>query len=547
LQNLIAEAVTREHFSAVPEYKRGEDASAVRRYQRILCADPNDRIASHNLVWLATRLDLSSRVAALAGTWASCQFPDSTRLKFLTGRTLFWRGRISEAIPYLGATIKDGPDPKRAHSLLGEAVILKRDVSGNASLGGSPPPTTGLRLVAFTRDMISLDHLLPVVWHWTRDEERDAIIVFTGAVPSVDWRIEAAHAMQGVHVRNLLDLAPDLDIDRMVKSLFFGASGRLVIFDKSNDVMARVIGGVARRVGAAFVTLPHGEEAFANLLTKTHETMMSEQSQSNHELYDLSVHSSDFTLIKYGLSAGPRVAVLGSARYCRLWLRQIQQWVKPAEGLPTDHGLRLVMFLPKPEKIVDWSELERVLSFLGTRPGVTLVVKTHPRRGGRHRLVQNNGEWGLEVTETPEREKLATIRAPSPEAEWISAPPQLESSALVTWADVVLALGTSVTWQAVAANKPVLELSWCHGNRTTMSTFMRSTDMRCRDDLLDALTRIERDGPMAFYPEAERDDFIKRFIEPDIGGDERAVLNGYINSLEGLAVRTPSPMTRIEE
>jgi hypothetical protein len=547
LQYSIAEAVTREHFRAVSEYKSGKDESASRRYRRILCAEPGDRIASLNLVWLATRLDLSSEIAARAGAWAICRFPDNPRLRFLTGRTLFWRGRISEAIPLLGGSVKDGPDPERAYSLLGEAVGLKRAVSGNPSLGGPVPPPPGSRLVAFTRDIISLDHLLPVIWRWSESGQgtaaaRDAVIVFTGAMPATDWRITAARSMRGVHVRTLLDLATNLDIDAMLRDLLSEASGRLVVFDKTNDVTARVFGGAARRHGAAFVALPHGEEAFANKLTKTHETEMPAASRPDTGLYDLSVHSSDFTIVKYGLATGPRVAVLGSARYCRRWLRQVKYWVQPPEGLPMNQGLRLVLFLPKPEKIVDWRELERVLAFIARRPGITLVVKAHPRRGGRHRLVQRDGEWDYEVTETVEHELLAGIRASGPDSGWMSAPPDVESGALVAWADVILALGTSVTWEAVATNKPVLELSWCHGSRTTMAKFLPSTDLRCRDDLLDALGRIERDGPAGFYPPAERRAFITRFIEPDIDGDENAVLDGYVDTLEALAARATEPV-----
>ena len=542
LQDSVAEAVTREHIRAVSEYKNGKDGPASRRYRRILCADPRDRIASLNLVWLATRLDLSSEIAARAGRWAICQLPDNPRLKYMTGRTLFWRGRIRDAIPLLGASVKDGPDPERAYSLLGEAVGLKHAVSGNPSLGATVPPPIGSRLVAFTRDIISLDHLLPVIWRWSegsRSEpaQRDAVIVFTGAIPAMDWRIRTARSMRGVHVRTLLDLTVDLDIDAMLRTLLSRASGRLVVFDKSNDVTARVFGGAARRHGAAFVALPHGEEAFANMLTKTYEAVMPAPSRPNIGLYDLSVHSSDFTIVKYGLETGPHVAVLGSARYCRQWLRQVSKWIQPAKGLPTNEGLRLVLFLPKPEKIVDWRELERVLEFIGRRSGITLVVKAHPRRGGRHRLVQRNGEWDFEVTETAEREILASIRAPGPESAWMSAPADVESGTLVAWADVILALGTSVTWEAVATNKPVLELSWCHGSRTTMAKFLPATDLRCRDDLLEALARIERDGPAAFYPPAEWRAFIKRFIEPDIDGDENAVLDGYVEALEALATR----------
>lgn len=534
LLDLIAEAVTREHVRAVSEYKRGEDQFALRRYRRILCADPNDRIALLNLVWLHTRRDLKSETAALTGRWALRQYPGNLRLKYLTGRTLFWRGQIGEAIPLLGATVKEGPDTKRAFSLLGEAVALRRDVADNPSLGGTVPAPIGPRLITFTRDMISLDHVLPVVWRWSETGTRDAVIVFFGSMPSIDWRVTAARSMTGVHVRTLVDIAPNLDIDRMLDSLLADASSGVVAFDKSNDVMARVIGGAARRHGAAFVTLPHGEEAFANKLTKTYETSVPVSSDPGSDVYDLSVHSSDFTIVKYGLRTGPHIAILGSARYCRDWLQQSRNWLPAPTDLPEATDMRLVLFLPKPEKIVDWRELERFLGFLHKRPGITLLVKTHPRRGGRHQLVRRDDEWDLEVTKTTEQETLTSIRAPTTDTGWVTVSPMVESSSLVEWADVIMALGTSVTWEAVAKNKPVLELSWCHGNRTTI---LPSTDMRCRDDVLEALDRITLEGAASFYPRTERDAFLKRFIEPDTGGGG-GVLNAYVDALETLARRT---------
>jgi hypothetical protein len=537
LPQSLAEFVTCEHIRANAEIKRGEIKSALHRYRRILRADPCDRIASLNMVWLATRLDLSSEIAATVGLWALCLFPENHRLKFLTGRTLFWRGRISAAIPLLGETIEEGPDPKRAYSLLGEAVSLRSNVSENPSLGGPVSAPVGHRLVAFVRDVVSMDHVLPVAWRWVAESTRDAVIIFMGPMPRIDWRIEFAGTIGNLHVRTLLDLAPDLDVDKMMIDLFSGASGRVVVFDQTNYAMARVFGGVARRHGAPFVALPHGEEALTNFLVKPRDTARPAKTENNADLYDLVIHSSDFTIKKHGLTTGPTVAVLGSARYCRDWVHQISLWVRPAEELPTGDNLRLVLFLPKPDFIVDWDELEAVLAILGQRAGSTLLVKAHPRRAGRHRLIQVNGEWDIEIVEFVGREMLTQIVERAPEAGWIAATVQMESSILVDWADVVLSLGTSVTWQAAAANKPVLELSWCHGNRTTMSKYLPSTDLRSRDDLLDALDRIEAEGTGTFYPPGEREEFIARFIEPPLTSEENTVLDAYVQTLEELARR----------
>lgn len=542
LQISIADIVRQDHTRAVSDTRNGEDAAALERYRRILCADPGDRLASANLVWLATRISLMSDLAARYGLRAVRQFPDDIRLKYLTGRTLFWRGRLAKAIPLLGDCVESGPDPKRAFALLGEALNFRREVADSPRLGGAVPAPAGPRLLAFTRDMISLDHLLPVVWRWSETGTRDAVIVITGALSASDARVSAAREMRGVHVRGFCELSDGLDIDAVTRNLLAGATAGIVVFDKSNDVTARIVGGAARRQGAGFAALPHGEEAFVNRLTQIHETARPPAPKPDDDLFDLSVHASDLTLIKYGLPTGPRVAVLGSARYCRRWLRECGRWLAPAGGGERGKGLRLVLFLPKPEKIVDWLELERVMTILAGRPGVTLMVKPHPRKGGRHRLERRNGEWVLERQRTEEHDLHAGISAPGSDAGWTVAPPDLESAALVAAADAVLALGTSVTWEAVARNKPVLELSWCHGSRSTLAAFLPCTDLRCRDDLLDALDRIARDGPQAFYVRSERDAFLKWFIEPDPEAGEAAVLDAYVDALDRVATTAAPPV-----
>ena len=75
-----------------------------------------------------------------------------------------------------------------------------------------------------------------------------------------------------------------------------------------------------------------------------------------------------------------------------------------------------------------------------------------------------------------------------------------------------------------------------------MSKYLPSTDLRSRDDLLDALDRIEANGTKTFYRPSEREEFIARFIEPSTTVEGRAVLDGYVETLEELAKRRVGPI-----
>lgn len=527
----IEEAVTQQHIMAANETKAGKIDTALDRYRRILCVDPSDGIASRNTVWLAGVSEMTSELVAKTGTWALCQNLGDHRTRFLTGRTLFWRGRIGEAISLLETTIKHGPDPKRALAMIGEATSLKREASVTPSLGGPVPDPIGQRLVAIVRDLVSIDHFLPIVWRWSQASRRDAVLVIIGSMQGGDWRIDAIRSMKRVHVRTLLDLAPDFNVEEMVKRLLTGASGRVVAFDKSNLTLARVFGGVARRQSAAFVALPHGEEALTNVLVKPRDTELPIKPGTETDLYDLSIHTSDFTVEKWGLQRGPSLMVLGSARYCRGWLSKVRSWIPKANGLPTTGAFRLALFLPKPDFIVNWFELQETVTFLGDLPDVVLVLKLHPRLGGRYKLVRRSGEWDMEITELSGREALRQFEIDAPYGKWTVASAGIESTALVDWADVVLSLGTSVTWQAVVANKPVLELSWCHGNFTTMAKYLTSTDLRSRDELILGLDRARKAKSIPFYRPGEREAFIEKFIEPCHQDNQYAVLDAYVEAL----------------
>lgn len=131
---------------------------------------------------------------------------------------------------------------------------------------------------------------------------------------------------------------------------------------------------------------------------------------------------------------------------------------------------------------MNWPELIRVLSLHAARENTTVLVKSHPRPSRQSRLVHRDGEWLIELVENALRALPGDIQNSSPDAGWLAAEAEVDSSSLIEWADVVLSLGTSVTSEAVA-----------------------------------------------FYPKDERRNFIRRFIKSTT---DDCVLDLHVNALD---------------
>jgi len=90
-------------------------------------------------------------------------------------------------------------------------------------------------------------------------------------------------------------------------------------------------------------------------------------------------------------------------------------------------------------------------------------------------------------------------------------------------ADVVLDLGTSIAFEAVIRNCPVLSLEHVHANHSTIPFYIPETDIRCRDDLYGRLQDLHARSIGDFYSSESRERFIREVIAPN--GDE--VLDDY--------------------
>lgn len=77
-------------------------------------------------------------------------------------------------------------------------------------------------------------------------------------------------------------------------------------------------------------------------------------------------------------------------------------------------------------------------------------------------------------------------------------------------------------------NKPVLMPEYLYANYSTVAYYIKSTEMKCRDDLYNTIEHFLKDKNFKFYNEDER----KRFIKEVIDVPDKYVLERYCKFLK---------------
>jgi hypothetical protein len=102
---------------------------------------------------------------------------------------------------------------------------------------------------------------------------------------------------------------------------------------------------------------------------------------------------------------------------------------------------------------------------------------------------------------------------------------------LLEWGDVFIDAGTSVIFEGVVRDEPVLQLEYPHWNESTVARYLPDTAIKSRDDFYNCLRDVDAASTTAelprTYSQAERTDFMQELIHPT--GDD--VLQSYADLL----------------
>jgi len=258
------------------------------------------------------------------------------------------------------------------------------------------------------------------------------------------------------------------------------------------------------------VSLPHGDSPHASQLIRRRELRLEPDTTfANAGIFDKVVVPNELCSVRFRpFMDNQKLAVLGSPRYCDEWLAKLTTLMPPSPLTRSDSRLKVVMFLRKSNFSTFWEEVGEVVRVVASFPGVELVIKPHTRGGWQQSLTRD----------------ISLRRLPN-----VSVAGDIHSIYLMNWADVIIDLATSVVFEAVKANKPVLAADYLHAGRSALAEYMPEAELRCRDDVYRHMEKFLSYGCDSFYIEEHR----QRFLDEMINVGDADVLSRYVALLEG--------------
>ena len=416
-----------------------------------------------------------------------------------------------------------------------------------------------MKALFFLRHYNDIDHITPVVHKWIERGHTCDVVLVGEAHFREDFRVVYLDTLDGVRVarideilgypqfvrmrlqkllldRNLRGSLPagfTRMLDRVFtaekRAKFWERTARLILersfprnepgvvaFDwiSSNSVFpiefVQIVVAAAREMGLKTVSLPHGDSPHANFLVRVEELSMEPRKKfAAAAMFDRIVVPNELCATRFRpFVDSSSVAVLGSPRYCDEWLAKLDMLLpeSPLEDEPDK--LKIALFLRKRDFSVFWDEVDRVIRLLAAFPKVQLIVKAHTRGGWKQPLSRNRA-----------LRRLQNVR-------FVAS--KVHSSHLLSWADVVIDIATSVAFEAVKLNKPVLAADYLHAGISTVGTYMPECVLNCRDDIYSRVESFLSNGCDNFYVDEHRRQFLAEIVDvPD-----PAVLPRYVDLLE---------------
>jgi len=407
------------------------------------------------------------------------------------------------------------------------------------------------KAIFFLRHNNDIDHMTPVIYKWLSTENIPTDVIITTQRSFLnDYRINYLRQFKQVRILHINDLFKknslpyifnshyfkddtrydeffskypflkrkvDKTIKKIADEIYKGMDKGFIAFDWITTYFVTQLIKIAKDRGFTTISLPHGDRPYVSFLETIDVLDYSGlNSYEPMKIFDYVVVPNELNKKRYEKFIEPdRLKILGSPRYCDEWMKIISKYVPPFEIKESENKLKIVFFLRNTGYPIFWDEVVRTIKLIMQFRGVYLIVKHHPRNRNAKRLTrQLIGKYPEIKQDFDKNLKIIYESA--------------NSGSLLNWADLIIDIGTSVTWEAVKKGKPVLMLEYLYANYSTIAYYMKSTEVKCRDELYNVIEKLLKDKNFKFYDEKER----KRFIKEVIDVPDKYVLERYCEFLK---------------
>jgi hypothetical protein len=221
----------------------------------------------------------------------------------------------------------------------------------------------------------------------------------------------------------------------------------------------------------------------------------SPEENKNKNMYDAFVVPHEPAAIKFSTFVDEeKLAVTGSPRYNNEWL-DILSTIAPTFKWQNEQSdnLDIVLFLRSFHYFILKDMVYNTINVLTRFPGVNLVVKEHPTSS---KLYDYDDDF----------DPTSNLKIVKDEAPSVS---------LLEWGDVFLDVGSSIVYEAIQRNKPVLSLNYLHSNTCIYSERMPSTKLGSLDELFYTIAKLSENPDHRTYSERDREEFVGAMIRPN--------------------------------
>ncbi len=261
---------------------------------------------------------------------------------------------------------------------------------------------------------------------------------------------------------------------------------------------------IARQINAKIIMYNHAVINYDNdLVYNTHLTKksVSVEYQLPTDIVVVYDEISKQRLSKELEGAGKTVYNIGSYRFSREYISLLQNEFKSQidelNGILPKNKLKILLLIHKPIANYFLEEIYRIINTILMIDNVHLTIQMHTRGWAKDiaNLLRKNAS--LNGALIVDNDKYST-------------------SSLFATTDLILFTSTSVIYEAIILDKPVLHLSRTTSNRNYIDNLIKTYSISTRDDLIDEIEKAKGNKNYRSYTEAERDTVLKFLSQKDI-------------------------------